>query len=353
MRNTNWFLLFLVIGSVNSFAQEFTIDNLIVGPIDRIDVPARVTGLLKKLNVNEGDLVATGQSLASLDDDHVTIETQLAQVKIQISREIAEGSHDLQLAQKEIQRSNQTAKLRGIANEMAQRKAANNIRVRAAEKAEAVASNELSRASQARQAFVDSVSRSEIDGLTLAFQRSQLETKQASFELEIDSLLAQSEETAIVEQKLAVDQAMLRLESTQADRAIAALELQATVKAAELAALMMKQHRVESPIDGVVTRVIRRPGQWVKAGEPVIEVLRLNRLRAEGFVNQAVADKLRSSPKISLQSDAPDAKRLTAKVSFVMPEVDPVNGDVRFWVEFDNPQHVILPGMKVAITVTP
>jgi len=339
--------------SLPVIADDVVIEGLIVVPIDRIDVPSRATGMIELLHIGEGDNVVKGESLASLDDDQAVLEAERAATHLRISEQLASASVDLDLANKTAERTEQTAKTQMIAREIAKRQAANDIRVRAAQKAEAVAGNELSRATEARKSFVDSVSLSEIEGLTLAFERSQLETQQAAFERETDTLLAQSEDATSLEQKLAVQQSRLGINKAVADQSIAILKSQAAARDADLALLTVAQRKLIAPIDGVVVKLLRRPGQWVQIGEPVIEILRLDRLRAEGFVDQSLATKLRSLPKVKIQSNQSQAISLVGEVVFVMPEVDPVNGEVCFWVEFDNPNQAVLPGMKISIAVEP
>jgi multidrug efflux pump subunit AcrA (membrane-fusion protein) len=334
-------------------AEELVIEGLIVIPIDRIDVPARATGVLATIEVQEGQTVESGIVLARLDDAQQSIEVARAKTQLLIAEQVANLSIETSLAQKSLERAEQTAQEQQIELTIATRKAANDNRVRAAEKAEAVALNELKRATEARKVFQDSVSRSEIDGLTLAFQRAQLETQQAIFDREMDAHLVQAEDAKAVQQKLAIDESRLVLEKAKSDAAVAKLKARSAAHDMSLATLTLNHHSVISPISGVVVKMHRRPGQWVRVGEPVIELVRMGKLRAEGYVDQSIATKLRTLPSVELLLDEFPAQpsRRTGQLVFVMPEVDPVNGEVRFWVEFDNPDQAILPGMKLAIKV--
>ena len=38
-------------------------------------------------------------------------------------------------------------------------------------------------------------------------------------------------------------------------------------------------------------------------------------------------------------------------VKFISRELEPVSGDIRFWVEFDNASLDILPGMRLSLSV--
>ncbi len=337
--------------SYQAIAADVQISGLVVTAIDQIEVPARATGVVDRLLVREGDSVTLGQTLAKLDDAQAVIESSRAGAKLKINQSIANSELELDLAKKVQQQSEQVARGHELASEIAHRKGTNNIRILAAQKAEAVANNELQRAAAARAAFADSVSRSEIDGLTLALQRSQLETKQATFDRQIDGLSAQGEDATATELQLAIDTARLGVEKASADRSIASLTAESTLHDAELAALAVRRHQVNSPIDGVVLRIHRRPGQWVQIGEPVVEVVRLDRLRATGFVSQQIAGTLRQGAKVRLVpvNGAGKPASLVGEVVFIKPQVDPVNGEVEFWVEFDNLARTILPGMQVGL----
>jgi multidrug efflux pump subunit AcrA (membrane-fusion protein) len=46
-----------------------------------------------------------------------------------------------------------------------------------------------------------------------------------------------------------------------------------------------------------------------------------------------------------------ERKSTAGEVSFISPEVDAINNQVRFWVEFDNADAKIFPGMKVNVRI--
>ena len=41
--------------------------------------------------------------------------------------------------------------------------------------------------------------------------------------------------------------------------------------------------------------------------------------------------------------------RREGRIVFISPEIDPVNEEVRFWVEFDNSTLDVLPGMRLSL----
>ena len=57
---------------------------------------------------------------------------------------------------------------------------------------------------------------------------------------------------------------------------------QAAVKSADDA---VARRQIVSPLAGVVVTIFHEKGEWVAAGEPVLQVIRIDRLRVEGFLN--------------------------------------------------------------------
>ena len=278
-------------------ADPLTVENLTVKLIEQRDVPARETGLLIDLTVREGDAVRRNQILAKVDDRKARLEEKLAATQMSIANKRAENPYASQLAEKDLDQQQELHEQQKLVNDIAHRKAESRIRVMAAEKAAAVAKNELARATQARQEFVDSVSRSEIDGLTLAHQRSQLETQQAEFERQIDALTAQSEDRASRIQAIKLQQSRIALDQAIVDQEIAQLQAAASEQTARLAGLAIERHQVISPIDGVVVHRYKQPGEWVKSGDPIVRVVHLSRLAPKASFARVMSNNYKPKPK--------------------------------------------------------
>jgi multidrug efflux pump subunit AcrA (membrane-fusion protein) len=329
-----------------------TVPELTVKLIDQRDVPARETGLLLELSVREGSQITKGQILGKMDDRQALLEEKLAATQMSVATKQAENFHASDMAEKDFDQQQELNEQQKLLNDIAHRKAGNRVRILAAQKAEAVAKNELARATRARQEFVDSVSSSEIDGLRLAQQRLELEAQQAEFERQIDSLTAKSEDRASKIQSISVQRSQIALDQAVLDQDIARLQATASEYTQNLAELAVERHRVISPIDGIVVHRYQQPGEWVKSGDPILRVVRLDRLRAEGFIRTRLLKRLRQQDQVTLVRQSEDGTTTIrhGEVVFISPEVDPVNDEVAFWVEFDNADQKILPGMRMGMT---
>lgn len=329
--------------------QPLIIDNMVVSVIDSVSIAARHAGMIAKLDVRAGDAVAAGQQLGKLDDRRAALEAAAARTQLNIAAEQSAGDRDPELAQNRLAEAEQTAAEQQLLLQIAERKADNEIRVLAAKKAEAVAKNELDRAARARAKFVDSVSESEIEGLQLIYDKAGLEARQAQFERQIDVVQAQVEQAEASVRQLNIERSAIALDAAAAGHRVKQLQVALHEQQAELAELIAEQHRFVAPFGGVVAETYHGAGDWVAAGDPVVRVIRLDRLRAEGFIDASALPGLRPRQPVTLMIEIPGqppAQR-SGEITFVGSEIDPVNNEVRVWVEFDNPAGDVLPGMRL------
>jgi multidrug resistance efflux pump len=335
-------------------SEPITVSEMQVVLIDSVDVPASQDGALAGISVDEGETVSVGDELARLDDRKMKLEQDLAQTRLEIANENARSGLAAELAEKKLAQEMQLAKEHKFKKQIADRKAENDVSVQASKKAELVAENELSRAVKARRQFVDSVSESEIDNLRLSYERSVLETKQAEFERVIDGLQAEAEAEAANSHQLGVERYTLELAQAKVEQRVQELQAELQRHQLQLAELASSLQTIKSPIDGVVVERFRNLGDWVKAGEPLVRVIRLDRLRAEGFISADQLDSIKVNQKVNLtivRSEKSIVER-EGVVKFISRELEPVSSEIRFWVEFDNASLDVLPGMRLSLSVS-
>ena len=201
---------------------------------------------------------------------------------------------------------------------IARERAANDVNIRFANKSVEVAKAELRRSEESLQKYPKSVSESEMDRLRLVVERSVLEVEQAEHEFRIT---------------------VLNLKLKENDH-----------RAAEE---KVNRHQIVAPSSGVVVQVNRRRGEWVEPGEEVVRILRLDRLRVEGFLNARYLSPDVENWRVTLTIDLPDepGAEFPGKIVFVSPEIDPVNSQVSIWVEIDNESLRLRPGMRAKMTI--
>jgi len=207
-----------------------------------------------------------------------------------------------------------------IESEMARVAASNTVHIRFARKSAEVAQAELRRSAESNEKYPKSISESEMDRLRLVVEKSRLEIEQAEY-----------------------------------DSRVAAFNQQIKESDFRAGQQKVKQHKITAPLSGVVVQVYRHRGEWVKPGEVVVRIVRLDRLRAEGFLKiEHWSDELQGKP-VRLLVNLPKSPRaeFSAKIVFLDPEIDPVNAQVRIWAEVENAGLRLRPGMRATMILQP
>src|SRR5262249_21730328 len=94
-------------------------------------------------------------------------------------------------------------------------------------------------------------------------------------------------------------------------------------------------------------------GEWVEPGQTVLRILQMDPLRVEGFVpaRQLTVDPTGRPARLSIDLPGRPGSEFLGRVSFVSPGVNPVNGQVRIWVEVANADLRLRPGLQGRLTI--
>ena len=141
-------LLPLLMSTVRADDEPIRIDSVLLTPVEQVEVPAQEAGILSRVVIREGAMVEQSDLLAGLDDADAQLERSRAELEL----------------------------------EEARRRAENDIKVRVAEKAAAVAAAELQRALDSQTRYPKSVSETEVDRLRLTAEHADLEVEQAEYD---------------------------------------------------------------------------------------------------------------------------------------------------------------------------
>ena len=200
---------------------------------------------------------------------------------------------------------------------VAEKQATNDVEIRYAAKAAEVAEVEYRKTKEANRQLPNAFPEIELERLRLAYERAKLQIEKAELDFEVA--------------KLTRDQA-----------------------AAELAV-----HRINAPFDGVVRRVIKHRGEAVSQGDPILELVNVDRLRVEGYVPLADAFSLRPGDPVTVQlvesTLAPEIRNrvFEGKIGFIDEVVNKFTIDVRVWATVDNQDDLLRPGLEASMRVFP
>jgi macrolide-specific efflux system membrane fusion protein len=268
--------------------RQVQLTHCLVSLLEDVQVPALEAGALTAVEVTDGQLVAAGQMLARIDDRQP-----------QLDKLAAELQRDAALA-----------------------KAADDIEVRFAVAAQAVAVAELDRALAIERRSPGGVTQQEIQKLQLAKHRDELQIERSKLEMRVAKMNADVH--------------------------------QAAVKSAEDA---VARRQIVSPLDGVVVALLHEKGEWVAAGEGVVQVVRIDRLRVEGLISSAEYSPQEVAGRpvtVEVPLAGGQSGRFSGRVVYISPLVAAGNSyRVRAEVanRIENGHPLLRPGMSATMTI--
>lgn len=200
--------------------------------------------------------------------------------------------------------------------------AENDIRVRAAAASEKVAESDEEIFKQVAKNEPGAVTEAEIRKLELATLHAKLQTELANHEQVVAKITQASKESQL-----------------------------------EAAKILLEHRKIAAPIDGVVVETLRHEGEWLTAGQPLLRIVRMDRLEIESLVDaeKYLPEEVMGRPvevKVKLTRDL--VVTLNGEVTFASPLVED-QGAFRITVEFNNLKHndnwVLRPGLNAFLTI--
>ena len=191
------------------------------------------------------------------------------------------------------------------------------------------------RSSQSKLADLETGKRlPEIEVTRAQLQQAQVEKKQADQILSSDKAQYRAggiPQTDLINAQAAADSSAAKVREWEAQLAVDTLpareqQIKAQVNqvAADRATLAeaewrLKQKEIASPRQGLVFDTLYRRGEWVSAGNPVVELLPPENIEVRFFVPETVVGKLKTGESIQVQCDG-CASAVPATITFISPQ---------------------------------
>lgn len=265
---------------IKSPGEAFTEKNVVL--------KAEVKGVLKKLNIREGQHVRTGEILAELDD---------TPYRLRLEQE--EASRLKALSELLLDRLFQQPELADNSEDL--------LNVKKAEEAYL----------KAKQAFEEGlISQSELEKL-----RRDYELAMIGSGLKRDEIIASSK----------------GLTQAEVNVKIAQMELEKT--------------RITAPFSGVITQIRVATGESIEAGREICTLVDLSQLKIEAKVLETVVGKIKTGREAYVNFTAYPGKVFSGQVAAISPLVDSKDKTCSVFVHLDNPAEEIKPGMHAEVEI--
>lgn len=157
--------------------------------------------------------------------------------------------------------------------------------------------------------------------------------------------------------KFAYEKAVAQMEKAEQDRSIAKTTVEARVAQVAQAQNNVERREIKAPLSGEVAKVHLHLGEWAAPGAPVLRIVRLDRLRVEGFIDpKQISPSDIANRAVTFETELAGGRKekFTGKITYVNFEIED-NDMIRVWAEVVNRQEgeqwLLRPGASGELTV--
>jgi multidrug efflux pump subunit AcrA (membrane-fusion protein) len=163
-------------------------------------------------------------------------------------------------------------------------------------------------------------------------------------------------EFEIRRRKFEWESGMLNIENTQHEMSVSKVAVLQQKAEYDAATLMLRHHEVRAPISGMVEKKYLGKGSFVRPGDPICHIVRLDRMRVQVEVpigkyspselkNREVTIKI----EVGAEDGKPIYENFDAKIDFVSSSIE-ISDSIRVWTEFENRgDFIVRKGMNARV----
>ncbi len=194
---------------------------------------------------------------------------------------------------------------------IAEREASNDIEIRFAKKAGELAQLKYERAQKADQELSGTVTEFELRELRLAAERSLLQLQQAEHQFAI-SYLKKQEQLGL-----------------------------------------LKSFQITAPFDALIRVAHEKPGEYVREGDVVLEIVNDEMIRVDGYVNLDDLPLIATGSRVlvSLPQTGREPVTFRGQISFVDTKIEPISMKARVSAEVQNSNSILKDGLLVTMAI--
>ena len=189
--------------------------------------------------------------------------------------------------------------------------------------------------------------------INVRHSKAAAKVAQATYDAAQDSVRRKANSIPRMEmerRRLERDRSKLEIEVTEHDLNISRLRYQE-------AATQVATYRIVAPMDGIIARVYKRPGEGVQVGEPLVQCQHTSHLRIDAEVRLSLLPYLKKGAAVSVVSEVRNPaiedppRSVPGVVFYVAASADPVAQKIRILVEVDNTSGSLLAGTPAVLEV--
>ena len=197
--------------------------------------------------------------------------------------------------------------------------------------------------------------------IRLQYAKKNAKVAEASYEDAVAANRRQKKaisEFEIRRRKFEWESGVLNIENTQHEMSVAKVALLENKAEYDAATLMLRHHEVKAPISGMVEKKYLGKGSFVRPGDPICHIVRLDRMRVQVEVPIDIysPSELKGRPvtikiEVGAENGEPVFETFESEIDFVSSSIE-LNDHIRVWAEFDNRgDFIVRKGMKALVYI--
>jgi biotin carboxyl carrier protein len=181
----------------------------------------------------------------------------------------------------------------------------------------------------------------------LEVAEAAIKVSQQEYQMNMD--IQKKNPAAVSESQIRKDKFNLEKSHAQKKQAvnekhIAGLTANAKYAQYEAASIELDLRQIKAPFKGEVVEIMKKPGDWVTAGEPIMHIVGLDKVRVKGFVFASGDDAalpgevIGKKVKITVEGLGGKKSSVDGIIGFASPYIEGVGSTRQFrvWAEVDN-----------------
>ena len=271
----------------------------------RVDVLSKVSGILEKIQVEQGDRIKANQVIAMVEREEKEAHLQEAQAALDVLRarwaQMETGARPEEITQSEqLVRQTKASWETSLDNYIRLK----NLKER------------------------DFISQQRLDEAMLQVTISEAEYRSAKEKL-----------------------TLLRKGARQEDRDALLAQIRQAEAALRLAQIHLKNTTIRAPISGIISKRFLDQGAFVSTTAPIVRIVAMDRVKALVQVVESDLAQIRVGAKADIHVDAYQEQVFRGEVSSISPTVDPESRMADVEIEVENMDHRLKPGMFARVNL--
>lgn len=163
--------------------------------------------------------------------------------------------------------------------------------------------------------------------------------KGKTLESELDAISSEYQEAQVYS-------GALREEIRRAQEGLSAANIQL-----KQAKLDLKRTVIKSPFPGTISDIVISKGERLTRGTDVLKIVNLQSIYLKGFALESEVKNLKKGIAVRIKFESFPDKYFYGKIGSISPEIDPENKTISIYVDVENKNNLILPGMHAELDV--